>query len=179
MYSNAVNVNCLTKNVVVFHLLSHIQAHEIMPSLFFCLPSFTLFVSWLHLCIILSGHVFFFWWVDVQTGCVWAGVPLSHHLFAALILSFVCSIWAKFSNGDNYRGRPRERRRWVLPLFSSELHASPSQSITSPPAFPPCLPLMSVTVCLIKSKGKSSVCCLIILSFLMIALVFQSVFFTS
>lgn len=71
-------------------------------------------------------------WVDVQTGCVWAGVPLSVHLFAALILGFVCSIWAKFSNGDNYRGRPGERRRWVLPFLSRELHASPSQSITSP-----------------------------------------------
>lgn len=77
-------------------------------------------------------------WVDVQTGCVWAGVPLSVHLFAALILGFVCSIWAKFSNGDNYRGRPGERRRWVLPFLLSELHASPSQSTTSP-SIPLCL----------------------------------------
>lgn len=71
-------------------------------------------------------------WADVQTGCVWAGVPLYVHPFAALILGFVCSIWAKFSNGDNYRGRPGERRRWVLPFLLRELHASPSQSTTSP-----------------------------------------------
>lgn len=75
--------------------------------------------------------------VDVQTGCVWAGVPLSVHLFAALILGFVCSIWAKFSNGDNYRGRPGERRRWVLPVYrvscmllqASQLHLPASHSV--------------------------------------------------
>lgn len=39
------------------------------------------------------------------------------HLYAALILGSVCSIWAKFSNGDNNRGRPGERRRWVLPVY--------------------------------------------------------------
>lgn len=56
-------------------------------------------------------------------------------IFPALILGFVCSIWAKFSNGDNYRGRPGERRRWVLPVYrvscmllqASQLHL---------PAFP-------------------------------------------
>lgn len=56
-------------------------------------------------------------WVDVQTGCVWAGVPLFVPLSAALILGFVCSIWAKFSNGDNNRGRLGEWRRWVPPLY--------------------------------------------------------------
>ena len=35
---------------------------------------------------------------------------------AALILGFVSSIWAKFSNGDYNRGRPGERRRWVPPF---------------------------------------------------------------
>lgn len=87
-------------------------------------------------------------WVDVQTGCVWAGVPLSVHLLAALILGFVCSIWAKFSNGDNYRGRPGERWRWVLPfdrvscmlLQASQLHL---------PASPLSI-LISVTVCFIR-----------------------------
>lgn len=53
-------------------------------------------------------------------------------IFLALILGFVCSIWAKFSNGNNYRGRPGERRRWVLTLYwvscmllqASQLHLS-------------------------------------------------------
>lgn len=58
-----------------------------------------------------------FVWADVQTGYDWAGIPVSVHLWQQLILVFVCSIWAKFSNGDNNRGRPGERRRWVL-LFS-------------------------------------------------------------
>lgn len=76
-------------------------------------------------------------WVDVQTGCVWAGAPLSVHLFAALILGFVCSIWPKFSNGDNYRGRPGERRRWVQPFYrvscmllqASQLHLPASSFV--------------------------------------------------
>lgn len=62
-------------------------------------------------------------------------VSLSLSIFSALILGSVCSIWAKFSNGDNYRGRPGERRRWVLPVYrvscmllqASQLHL---------PAFP-------------------------------------------
>lgn len=72
-------------------------------------------------------------------------VSLSLSIFAALILGSVCSIWAKFSNGDNYRGRPGERRRWVLPVFrvscmllqASQLHL---------PAFP-LSAFISVTVC--------------------------------
>lgn len=44
-------------------------------------------------------------------------VSLSLSIFSALILGSVCSIWAKFSNGDNYRGRLGERRRWVLPVY--------------------------------------------------------------
>lgn len=104
---------------------------------------------WVCMCVI---------WVDVQTGCVWAGVPLSVHLFAALILGFVCSIWAKFSNGDNYRGRPGERRRWVLPfnrvscmlLQASQLHL---------PASPVSLSI-SVTVFVIKGPVDHWVCCL-------------------
>lgn len=78
-------------------------------------------------------------WVDVQTGSVWAGVPLcpSFH-FSALILGFVSSIWTKFSNGDNYRGRPGERRRWVPPfkncvgcmfLLASQLRLPASSSL--------------------------------------------------
>lgn len=94
-------------------------------------------------------------WVDVQTGCVWAGVPLSVHLFAALILGFVCSIWAKFSNGDNYRGRPGERRRWVLPVYrvscmllqASQLHL---------PASPSVYPHFSHCVCHQRSSGALS-----------------------
>lgn len=94
-------------------------------------------------------------WVDVQTGCVWAGVPLSVHLFAALILGFVCSIWAKFSNGDNYRGRPGERRRWVLPFYrvscmllqASQLHL-PAFLVSLSPFQSLCLSL-KVQCCLI------------------------------
>lgn len=94
--------------------------------------------------------VYIVFWVDVQTGYVWAGVPLSVY-FLALILGSVCSIWAKFSNGDNYRGRPGERRRWVLPVYrvscmllqASQLHL---------PAFP-LSAFISVTVCLHRSSG--------------------------
>lgn len=69
-----------------------------------------------------------------------ASLSLSH-LFAALILGSVCSIWPKFSNGDNYRGRPGERRRWVLPflnrvscmpLQASQIHLPPSPSVAPP-----------------------------------------------
>lgn len=108
-----------------------------MPFSFFCL----------HFSVLLFYFLSLFWhhvvcmsvvlWVDVKTGCVWAGVPLSVHLFAALILGFVCSIWAKFSNGDNYRGRPGERRRWVLPFYrvscmllqASQLHLPAPPSV--------------------------------------------------
>lgn len=94
-------------------------------------------------------------WADVQTGCVWAGVPLSVHLFVALILGFVCSIWAKFSNGDNYRGRPGERRRWVLPFYwvscmllqASQLHL---------PTFPSVCTHFSHHVCHQRSSGAFS-----------------------
>lgn len=75
--------------------------------------------------------------------------------FAALILGFVCSIWAKFSNGDNYRGRPGERRRWVLPFYrvscmllqASQLHL---------PASPSVYPHFSHRVCHQRSSGVLS-----------------------
>lgn len=78
-------------------------------------------------------------------------VSLSLSIFSALILGSVCSIWAKFSNGDNYRGRPGERRRWVLPVYrvscmllqTSQLHL---------PAFP-LSAFISVTVCHHGSSG--------------------------
>lgn len=65
---------------------------------------------------------------------------------AALILPSVCSIWPKFSNGDNNRGRPGERRRWVLPvdrvscmlLQASPLHLPPFPSV-HPHSEPLCL----------------------------------------
>lgn len=90
-------------------------------------------------------------------------VSLSLSIFSALILGSVCSIWAKFSNGDNYRGRPGERRRWVLPVFrvscmllqASQLHL---------PAFP-LSAFISVAVChhrssylAINSDAPSSDC---------------------
>lgn len=76
---------------------------------------------------------------------------LSLSILSALILGSVCSIWAKFSNGDNYRGRPGERRRWVLPVYrvscmllqASQLHL---------PAFP-LSAFISVTVCHHRSSG--------------------------
>lgn len=46
-------------------------------------------------------------------------VSLSLSVFPAPILGSVCSIWAKFSNGGSYRGRPGERRRWVCPVCAS------------------------------------------------------------
>lgn len=52
-----------------------------------------------------------------------------------LILGFVCSIWAKFSNGDNNRGGPRQWRRWVLPFDCVELHAFSRASQLHLPAF--------------------------------------------
>lgn len=132
-----VNVECWTHDILSNTFRIDIIINTYCPSLFSVCPFlfyfFVLFVlapCWVCMTVVL--------WVDVQTGCVWAGVPLSVHLSAALILGFVCSIWAKFSNGDNYRGRPGERRRWVLPFLSSELHASPSQSTTSP-SIPLCL----------------------------------------
>lgn len=80
-------------------------------------------------------------------------VSLSLSIFPALILGSVCSIWAKFSNGDNYRGRPGERRRWVLPvcpvscmlLQASQLHL---------PAFP-LSAFISVAVCHHRSSGPA------------------------
>lgn len=95
--------------------------------------------------------------------------PVSHH-YAALILASVCSIWPKFSNGDNNRGRPGERRRWVLPvdrvscmlLQASQLHlpafpsvhphsGSPFLSSVSPGA--PLSLVESPFACLTSSHG--------------------------
>lgn len=143
----------------IVHFIQHFQGQHhhqyILCISLFCLPFFFFFLQyfffycltpcWVCMCVVL--------WVDVQTGCVWAGVPLSVHLFAALILGFVCSIWAKFSNGDNYRGRPGERRRWVLPFYrvscmllqASQLHL---------PAFLVSLSI-SVTVFVIKGPVLS------------------------
>lgn len=75
--------------------------------------------------------------------------PVSHH-YAALILASVCSIWPKFSNGDNNRGRPGERRRWVLPvdrvscmlLQASQLHLPAFPSV-HPHSGSPCLSSVS------------------------------------
>lgn len=98
--------------------------------------------------------------------------PVSHH-YAALILASVCSIWPKFSNGDNNRGRPGERRRWVLPvdrvscmlLQASQLHLpafpcvhphSGSPCLPSVPSQPPGAPLSLVKspfACLTSSHG--------------------------
>lgn len=89
-------------------------------------------------------------------------------ILPALILGFVCSIWAKFSNGDNYRGRPGERRRWVLPVYrvscmllqASQLHLPafplsafiPVTVITGPVAFP----FMMILPTQIASKSAST-----------------------
>lgn len=75
--------------------------------------------------------------------------PVSHH-YAALILASVCSIWPKFSNGDINRGRPGERRRWVLPvdrvscmlLQASQLHLPAFPSV-HPHSSSPCLSSVS------------------------------------
>lgn len=120
---------------------------SVCPFLFSFFLFFVLAPCWVCMSVVL--------WVDVQTGCVWAGVPLSVHLFAALILGFVCSIWAKFSNGDNYRGRPGERRRWVLPFYrvscmllqASQLHL---------PASPSVCPHFSHCVCHHRPSGALS-----------------------
>lgn len=157
-----VNVECWTRGIS--HLLEHFQGwyhHQYILSFStFCLPFFSfpfLFsLFWRHVecaCLLCYGLMFRL----VVSGPV--SLSLST-FFAALILGFVCSIWAKFSNGDNYRGRPGERRRWVLPFLSSELHASPSQSTTSPsiPLF--VYPHFSHRVCVIKDPAEHRVCCL-------------------
>lgn len=139
--SNIFRVNTIISTYCVF-------LFSVYPFFFFLQYFFFFYCltpCWVCMCVVL--------WVDVQTGCVWAGVPLSVHLFAALILGFVCSIWAKFSNGDNYRGRPGERRRWVLPFYrvscmllqASQLHL---------PAFLVSLSI-SVTVFVIKGPVLS------------------------
>ena len=62
-----------------------------------------------------------------------------------LILGFVSSIWAKFSNGHNNRGRPGEWRRWVPPLtawaacFSKPVnHVFQHSPLTPPPSWVTC-----------------------------------------
>lgn len=80
----------------------------------------------------LSVHVFLCHGLMFRLVVSWPVSPLYVPLSAALILGFVCSIWAKFSNGDNNRGRPREWRRWVLPFDCVNCMHSPSQSTTSP-----------------------------------------------
>lgn len=166
------------------HLTKHFQdwCHH---HYIFCLFSFlsTLFYF--------TFYYLFLFWRHVECACVLCfglmfrlvvSGPVSLSLstfFAALILGFVCSIWAKFSNGDNYRGRPGERRRWVLPFLLSELHASPSQSTTSP-SIPPLSILISVTVCVIRDPVKHWVCCLTTLPFIVTVLLSQTnCYFTS
>lgn len=123
----------------------------------FCLPFFFFTFLFSFLCFWRHVECACLIWVDVQTGCVWAGVPLSVHLFAALILGFVCSIWAKFSNGDYYWGRPGERRRWVLP-FLIEWAACFSKPVNYISQHPPLSFLIPVTVCAIKYPVEHWVC---------------------
>ena len=99
------------------------------------------FFHFVRLC---RSHFLFSTWRHVECACFlchglmfrlvvsWPVSPLYVPLSVALILGFVCSIWAKFSNGDNNRGRPREWRRWVLPFDCVNCMHSPSQSTTSP-----------------------------------------------
>lgn len=165
------------------HLIKHFQGwyhHQYIFCLSLsCLP-FSLLLLFLFLFFVLAPC-----WVCMCYGLMFRLVvsgPVSLSLstfFAALILGFVCSIWAKFSNGDNYRGRPGERRRWVLPFLSSELHASPSQSTTSP-SIPLLSFLISVTVCVIRDPVKHWVCCFTTLPFIVTVLLFQTnCYFTS
>lgn len=78
----------------------------------FCLPFFYSLWFWRHVeCAFSVG-----WCSDwLCLGRCTSLCPFS----TALILGFVCSIWAKFSNGDNNRVRPGERRRWVLAFYSA------------------------------------------------------------
>lgn len=78
-------------------------------------------------------------------------VSLSLSIFSALILGSVCSIWAKFSNGDNYRGRPGERRRWVLPVYRVSCMLLQASQLHLPAS--PLSAFISVTVCHHGSSG--------------------------
>lgn len=128
-----VNVECVAKQNMALAIwsLSGLMPSSVHVAFFlFCLSLLIGYVLWF-------GAMLSVWCVGVMFRLVVSGpMSLSLSTFsAALILGFVCSIWAKFSNGDNNRGRPGERRRWVLPfkrvscmlLQASQLHL---------PAFP-------------------------------------------
>lgn len=113
-----VNVECVCKHMAYYQTLPgskpssvHIVFFSILSCPFLFYFRFSLF--WRHVecaCLLCYGLMFRL----VVSG----PVSLSRStFFAALILGFVCSIWAKFSNGDYNRGRPGERRRWVLPFL--------------------------------------------------------------
>lgn len=148
-YLGCVNVEFITKKKPGILHLQHVQGHHLctcrLDSLFCPFLSFFSPQFWRHVecaCLLCSGSMFRL----VVSGPV--SLPLSFHLcVAALILGFVCSIWAKFSNGDNYRGRPGERRRWVLP-FLPEWAACFSKPVNYISQHPPCVSLLiPVTVC--------------------------------
>ncbi len=65
----------------ISHLIEHFQGwyhHQYILSFsIFCLPFSLLFYFFVAPCWVCMSGVL---WVDVQTGCVWAGVPLSVHL---------------------------------------------------------------------------------------------------
>lgn len=160
-YLRIVNIECVAKNLTLFIISDTFRVSTIVST--FCLFLFSV----CPFCSFMLLYFFSLFWHHIECACllcyglmfrlvVSGPVSLSlSTLFAALILGFVCSIWAKFSNGDNYRGRPGERRRWVLPFLSSELHASPSQSTTSPSI--PCVsPHFSHCVCHQRSSGTLS-----------------------